>query len=243
MRRAEPTARRRRRAPSPVCSQVAAMVSVEDFADRAAPRRSPTARRSRSGNARVRWLDAPHVPHGWETGLLFEETHAHAALRRPLHPGRHRRDAPLTESDILGPSEAFRKPMDYYSHSKNAGADPRAARRDRADHARLHARQRLAAETAARLLRRARPLARPPEAAARSARGEAAAGRVDRHALRGRAGTRPPARTAPRARAASATARGTRRPEARGPRSSRRRRRGRPRPRPRPPLPASTCRS
>jgi hypothetical protein len=23
----------------------------------------------------------------------------------------------LTESDILGPSEAFRKPMDYYTHS------------------------------------------------------------------------------------------------------------------------------
>jgi hypothetical protein len=27
----------------------------------------------------------------------------------------------VTESDILGPSEAFRQPMDYYSHSKNAG--------------------------------------------------------------------------------------------------------------------------
>jgi hypothetical protein len=27
----------------------------------------------------------------------------------------------LTESDILGPSEAFRKPMDYYSHSARAG--------------------------------------------------------------------------------------------------------------------------
>jgi hypothetical protein len=27
----------------------------------------------------------------------------------------------VTESDILGPSEAFRKTMDYYSHSKNAG--------------------------------------------------------------------------------------------------------------------------
>jgi hypothetical protein len=26
---------------------------------------------------------------------------------------------PLTSSDILGPSEAFRKQMDYYSHTKN----------------------------------------------------------------------------------------------------------------------------
>ena len=28
----------------------------------------------------------------------------------------------LTESDILGPSEAFRQPMDYFSHSRGAGA-------------------------------------------------------------------------------------------------------------------------
>jgi hypothetical protein len=29
---------------------------------------------------------------------------------------------PITESDILGPSEAFRQGMDYYSHTKNARA-------------------------------------------------------------------------------------------------------------------------
>ena len=27
----------------------------------------------------------------------------------------------ITESDILGPSEAFRQKMDYYAHAKNAG--------------------------------------------------------------------------------------------------------------------------
>lgn len=27
----------------------------------------------------------------------------------------------VTESDILGPSEAFRRQMDYFSHTKNAG--------------------------------------------------------------------------------------------------------------------------
>ena len=27
----------------------------------------------------------------------------------------------LTESDILGPSEAFRAPMDYYAHAPNTG--------------------------------------------------------------------------------------------------------------------------
>ena len=29
---------------------------------------------------------------------------------------------PLTESDILGPSEAFRRQLDYFSHTKNARA-------------------------------------------------------------------------------------------------------------------------
>lgn len=30
-------------------------------------------------------------------------------------------EVPLTESDILGPSEAFRGPMDYYAHAPNTG--------------------------------------------------------------------------------------------------------------------------
>jgi hypothetical protein len=29
---------------------------------------------------------------------------------------------PVTESDILGPSEAFRGQMDYFSHTRNAAA-------------------------------------------------------------------------------------------------------------------------
>jgi len=29
---------------------------------------------------------------------------------------------PITESDILGPSEAFRHEMDYFSHTRNARA-------------------------------------------------------------------------------------------------------------------------
>jgi len=71
------------------------------------------------GKHTIRWLDAPHVPHGWDCGFLSEErtatllcgdllTHGGAAL------------SPVTESDILGPSEAFRAKMDYFSHAKNA---------------------------------------------------------------------------------------------------------------------------
>jgi hypothetical protein len=32
------------------------------------------------------------------------------------------RGRPATESEILGPSEAFRKQMGYFSHTKNASA-------------------------------------------------------------------------------------------------------------------------
>ena len=103
----------------PVCSQVAAMVSVEDFADRA-PRALADRETIPLGSHEVRWFDAPHVPHGWETGLLME-TRTRTLFCGDLFTQGGTGETPLTESDILGPSEAFRKAMDYYSHSKNAG--------------------------------------------------------------------------------------------------------------------------
>jgi hypothetical protein len=33
-------------------------------------------------------------------------------------------DQALTEADILGPSETFRRPMDYYAHSPQTTATP-----------------------------------------------------------------------------------------------------------------------
>jgi flavorubredoxin len=103
----------------PVCGRVAALVSVEDFADRA-PRPLAHGETIRLGKHEVRWLDAPHVPHGWETGFLFEEK-TRTLLCGDLFTQGGTGEAPVTESDILGQSEAFRQPMDYYSHSKNAG--------------------------------------------------------------------------------------------------------------------------
>ena len=104
----------------PVCGRVAALVSVEDFADRA-PRPLAHGETIRLGKHEVRWLDAPHMPHGWETGFLFEEK-TRTLLCGDLFTQGGTGEAPVTESDILGPSEAFRQPMDYYSHSKNADA-------------------------------------------------------------------------------------------------------------------------
>src|SRR5690606_32050769 len=69
----------------------------------------------------VRWFDAPHLPHGWECGYLTEERTA-TLLCGDLFTQGGAGNAPVTESDILGPSEAFRQAMDYFSHTKNARA-------------------------------------------------------------------------------------------------------------------------
>ncbi|MFD1560314.1 MBL fold metallo-hydrolase [Paraburkholderia silviterrae] len=105
---------------SPLCGTVAALVSIEDLADRA-PRALADGELISLGSHSIRWLDTPHLPHAWECGVLFEErTRTLLCSDLLTQPGA---DLPaLTESDILGPSEAFRHEMDYYSHTRHAGA-------------------------------------------------------------------------------------------------------------------------
>jgi flavorubredoxin len=105
---------------APLCGTVAAMVSIGDLADRP-PRALADGEAIALGRHRVRWFDAPHVPHGWECGFLMEE-HTATLLCGDLltQPGHGL--AALSEDDILGPSEAFRQQMDYYAHGPNTGA-------------------------------------------------------------------------------------------------------------------------
>ena len=73
------------------------------------------------GRRQVTWIDTPHLPHGWDCGFLFEST-TRTLLAGDLFTQGGSDVPPLVETDILGPSEAFRKPMDYYSHTRGAGA-------------------------------------------------------------------------------------------------------------------------
>ena len=99
----------------PVCSGVAAMVSVSDLADR--PPRALVDRETLAlGRHRVTWLDAPHVPHAWENGFLMEET-TRTFLCGDLFTQPGDGATPLTSADVLEPSEAMRKGMDYYAHA------------------------------------------------------------------------------------------------------------------------------
>jgi flavorubredoxin len=99
----------------PLCSALAALVSVNDLADRPA-RALQDGETLELGEHTVRWFDTPHLPHGWESGLLMEERTRTLFCGDLLTQGGTN-NPPLTESDILGPSEAFRRPMDYFSHA------------------------------------------------------------------------------------------------------------------------------
>jgi len=104
----------------PLCGAIAAMVSIGDLADRD-PRALADGEALSLGKHTVRWLDTPHLPHAWECGFLMEETTGTLLCGDLFTQGGS--DLPaVTESDILGPSEAFRLQMDYFSHSKNAPA-------------------------------------------------------------------------------------------------------------------------
>lgn len=73
------------------------------------------------GRHTVRWFDAPHLPHGWECGYLAEEP-ASTLLCGDLFTQPGSDHPPLTRSDILEASEAYRKRVDYYAHSPQAPA-------------------------------------------------------------------------------------------------------------------------
>lgn len=55
-----------------VHGQTACMVSLNDLADRP-PRALANGEILDIGGRRVRYIDTPHVPHAWESGLIFEE--------------------------------------------------------------------------------------------------------------------------------------------------------------------------
>lgn len=97
----------------PVCGAIGAMVSVTDLADRP-PRVLADGEELALGVKRVRWLDAPQLPHNWECGYLFEPS-TRTLLCGDLFTHGGADVLPLTESDVLGPAEAMRKALGYFA--------------------------------------------------------------------------------------------------------------------------------
>lgn len=90
----------------PLCSRVAAMVSVGDYADRA-PRALADGERISIGRHELEWLDAAHIPHGWETGFLFDHT-TKTFLCGDLFTQGGTAETALTNGDLVEPAEAAR---------------------------------------------------------------------------------------------------------------------------------------
>ncbi|CDO34179.1 putative Metallo-beta-lactamase domain protein [Novosphingobium sp. KN65.2] len=103
----------------PLCSAVGAMTSIGDIASRA-PKVLPEREVLDLGGREVQWFDAPHVPHGWDNGFLFERV-TRTLFCGDLFTQPGEGEEVLTEGDILGPSEAFRRVMDYYAHGPETG--------------------------------------------------------------------------------------------------------------------------
>lgn len=79
------------------------MVSLDDQADRA-PRGLGDGEVLDLGGKRVRHLDTPHVPHGWDAGVLYEETTG-TLFCGDLFTATG--DAPATsDDDLVGPAAA-----------------------------------------------------------------------------------------------------------------------------------------
>jgi len=85
----------------PVCTLVGKLVSVDDFSIR--PARGMTAGEVLStGKYRYRFCPSPHIPHGWDAGVLFEETRKTLFCSDLFH--HFGNVEPITTSDLIEPT-------------------------------------------------------------------------------------------------------------------------------------------
>jgi len=83
----------------PVCSLVGKLVNVDDFSLRPALALGADQTLD-TGRHRLRYIACPHLPHGWDAGVMFDETDATLFCSDLFH---HFGDVPpTTDGDILG---------------------------------------------------------------------------------------------------------------------------------------------
>jgi flavorubredoxin len=89
-----------------ICSQVSALVSVNDFIGREA-RALADGESFSTGKLRFRYYHTPHLPHGWDAGVLFEETQKTLLCSDLFHQSGN--FEPITSDDIVGRSSEAMK--------------------------------------------------------------------------------------------------------------------------------------
>jgi flavorubredoxin len=105
---------------TPFAAEIGVLTSLNDFASRPA-RGFGDGEEFSIGSRRVKWLYTPHVPHGWDCGILFDlSTQTLLCGDLFTQPGGDL--PPVTESEVLTVSEGMRGMMDYYAHAANTSA-------------------------------------------------------------------------------------------------------------------------
>lgn len=89
-----------------VCSQVGALVTVNDFIGREA-RALADGETFTTGKYRYRFCQTPHLPHGWDAGALFEETQKTLLCSDLFHQTGD--VEPITSQDVVGRSHEAMK--------------------------------------------------------------------------------------------------------------------------------------
>lgn len=100
--------------------QTGCLVSLNDMADRAPRVLADGEVVDLGGGRRLRYIDTPHVPHGWDAGVMLEEasgTLLCGDLFTQLGDG-----PALTEADVVGPAIAAEDIFRYSSLSPGMGA-------------------------------------------------------------------------------------------------------------------------
>lgn len=92
----------------PVCTFVGKLVTVDDFAIR--PARGMTRDDVLvTGKYRYRFYPSPHIPHGWDAGVLFEETRKTLFCSDLFH--HFGNVDPITTSDLIEPTQKAMRQM------------------------------------------------------------------------------------------------------------------------------------
>jgi flavorubredoxin len=104
--------------------ETACSVSLGDLADRAPRQLRNGEVLDLGGGKRIRYIDTPHTPHAWESGVVFEESTG-TLLCGDLFT-QIGTAAALTEGDIVGPAIAAEDLFRYSSLNPDMGRTIRA---------------------------------------------------------------------------------------------------------------------
>lgn len=108
----------------PAHGQTGCMVSLNDFADREPRPLADGEVIDLGGGKRVRYIDTPHTPHGWDAGVLYEESTG-TLMCGDLFT-QLGNDRALTDGDIVGPASQAEDIFKYSSLNPAMGTTLRA---------------------------------------------------------------------------------------------------------------------